>query len=800
MSTLFRFCVLCAVTGLPSILMGSGPSLVKGDTDPQIDKFLQNNCLDCHEGEGAEGGLDLASLEKDLSHPKIASRWIRIFDRVHDGEMPPSDAGELDNAESKEFLGRTSKWIQDYQRSEFADQGRVRSRRLTNTQLERTLHDLLAIDVPLAELMSDEPRTDGFNNIAEGQSMSHFQLQSHLNVIDHALETAFERVTDSEEPRRRNYDARGLARSNPRRRCRDPEMLDGKAVVWSSGMIFYGRITSTTVRRSGWYRITVKASSVNTPNEHGVWCTVRSGFCTSGAPLMSWIGAFEATDSPSERTYEAWIPKGNMIEIRPGDETLKRARFRGGQVGAGEGTPQKVPGVAFHSMQIEQIHPGGDTDRVRQRLFGELDVEIDRKRHEVRLRSKTPAKDVVRQLRSFARRAYRRPVSDDQLKPYIGMVREDIEAGEDPIDALRSGYRAILCSPRFLYFVEPSGPLDDFAVATRLSYMLWGSMPDYTLIKLARNGKLRDPDVLHEQVERMLKTKRGKHFVEDLAGQWLDLVDIDFTEPDRKLFRDFDIVVQDAMLNETRKFLRSLIDENATATDLIHANHTFLNSRLARFYGIEGVEGDELRRVSLKPDSHRGGLMAQGAILKVTANGTNTSPVLRGVWISERILGTPIPAPPENVPAVEPDIRGAKTIREQLQKHLSDTACSGCHYKIDPPGYALENFDAAGRWRDTYLKSERGRRVPGATVDASFTLPDGRPFQNFDEFRDLLCSDPKPIARNFVEKLVVYGTGAPIQFADRESVDAIVDATASSDYGLRALLHATVASNTFLSK
>lgn len=794
MSNSFRSIIVCAIWLFPAVLLANGL------TTPPINQFLQNNCIDCHDGEGGEGGLDLASLSKDLNNPKVAARWIRIFDRVHDGEMPPEEMGELDQEEAQQFLDQTSKWITDHQRREFSDLGRVRSRRLTNVQLERTLHDLLAIDVPLANLMSEEPRTDGFNNIAEGQAMSHFQLQSHLQVIDTALETAFRRVCDSEKPWNRSYDARGLARANPRRRCRDPEMLDGNAVVWSSSMIFYGRITSTTVRESGWYRIKISASSLNTPEDHGVWCTVRSGFCNSGAPLMSWIGAFEATETPSERTYTAWIPAGNMIEIRPGDETLKRARFRGGQVGAGEGAPQNVPGVAMHSMTIEQVYPGGDTALVRKRLFGDLDIEIDRKQKTIQLNNKDSKQAVLRQFRSFARRAYRRHVSDEQLKPYLDLVRSSLDAGDTPIDALRAGYRAILCSPRFLYFVEPVGELDDYAIASRLSYMLWGSMPDDTLIKLAHDGKLREPETLRDQVDRMLKTKRGKHFVKDFAGQWLDLVDIDFTEPDRKLFRDFDIVVQDAMLNETRQFLQSLIARDATATELINADYTFLNSRLARYYGIDGVAGDELQRVSLSPQSHRGGLMAQGAILKVTANGTNTSPVLRGVWISERILGTPIPAPPENVPAVEPDIRGAKTIREQLQRHLSDTACSGCHYKIDPPGYALENFDAAGRWRDHYLRTEKGKLRKGTEVDASFTLPDGRPFGGFDEFRRLLCSDAKPIARNFVEKLMVYGTGAPIQFADRDAVDQIVNSTKSFDYGLRSLLYATVSSNTFLSK
>ena len=235
------------------------------------------------------------------------------------------------------------------------------------------------------------------------------------------------------------------------------------------------------------------------------------------------------------------------------------------------------------------------------------------------------------------------------------------------------------------------------------------------------------------------------------------------------------------MLDETRYFLHDLLKHDASVSRLISAKHTFANSRLARYYGIDGVAGETIQRINLEHSSNRGGLLAQGAILKVTANGTNTSPVLRGVWVSERILGKPIPPPPENVPAVEPDIRGAKTIREQLQKHVSDASCAACHAHIDPPGYALENFDAAGRWRTVYSTS-RQKKKP-VEIDASFTMSDGKKFSDFQQFRELIAENPEPLARNFCEKLMVYGTGSKIQFADRREIDKIIEQTADSDYG-----------------
>jgi hypothetical protein len=254
------------------------------------------------------------------------------------------------------------------------------------------------------------------------------------------------------------------------------------------------------------------------------------------------------------------------------------------------------------------------------------------------------------------------------------------------------------------------------------------------------------------------------------------------------------------MLDETHTFLQTMLRENSSVCELIEADHTFLNSRLARFYGIDDVGGDELRRIKLDSKYHRGGVLTQGAIMKVTANGSNTSPVVRGVWVSERLLGVPIPPPPGNVPAIEPDIRGAQTIREQLAKHRSQASCAVCHVKIDPPGFALENFDPAGQWRDRYTQLVDRRRTKGPVIDASYSMPDGREFKTIDDFRSLVVADPQRLAGNVAEKLLVYGTGAPISFADRDVVERIVAEASEKDYGFRSIVEAVVTSPVFLSK
>lgn len=761
--------------------------------------FLKTHCLDCHEGPEAEAGFDLSELSGDLKHETF-DEWVKLYDRVDNGEMPPEDSDRPKDKDLQAFLKSTAAQLKQHQTHEYETFGRVRARRLTNLQLERTLQDLLGVDIPLASLMPEEPRTDGFTTVAAGQSISHFQLQTHLSVVDAALDEAFRRATSDPDEWQKELSARQISRDNPKRRCREPELLNGAAVVWNGTTIFYGRLPVTTARRAGWYRIKLNVSALNVPEKHGVWATVRTGQCVSSAPLLAWAGGFEATEKARDWTFEAWLPEGHMFEVRPGDRTLKVARFAGGQIGAGEGSPQNVPGIAIHNMQLQRFHKGPDNATIRKQLFGDLQFSAkdpDKTWKNARLISSAPRKDATRLLKQFATRAFRRPVEDEVVAPYVKLVTESLNNKAPLLDALRAGYRAILCSPRFLHFHESPGSLDDYAMASRLSYMLWNTMPDSKLLWQAKSGTLQKPEMLRWQVSRMLADDRGAHFVKDFAHQWLDLSEIDFTEPDRKQFRDFDVIVQESMLNETHAFLQEMLNRDLSISNTIDSDFTFLNSRLARYYKINRVNGDYLRKVRLREEDKPGGLMTQGAIMKVTANGSTTSPVLRGVWVSERLLGQEIPPPPENVPAIEPDIRGATTIREMLAKHKSDISCSSCHVKIDPPGFALENFDPSGKWRDQYPTKSKNR---SAKIDPSCEMPDGKKFATLEEFQALVVRDKESLANNFVRHLLAYATGASCDFADRDAVDQIVKSTKETDYGLRSLVEAVVVSDTFRTK
>ena len=353
-----------------------------------------------------------------------------------------------------------------------------------------------------------------------------------------------------------------------------------------------------------------------------------------------------------------------------------------------------------------------------------------------------------------------------------------------------------LCSPRFLFLKERPGKLDDFALASRLSYFLWSSMPDEELLAAARRGGLSQPDVLRGQVERMLKSPRAAAFTENFLGQWLNLRQINFTTPDKQLYPEFDDFLEWSMVRETHLFFEELLGHDLSLLNLVDSDFTMLNERLARHYGIAGVEGLEFRKVALRPEHHRGGVLTQGSVLKVSANGTTTSPVVRGVWVLDRILGKPPKPPPADVPAVEPDIRGAITIREQLAKHRQVASCASCHKQIDPPGYALENYDAIGGWRERYrtLEGRPDRSFldkvvdgdgvaygEGSAVEAGDILADGRKFADLAGLKKLLLEDPDQITRALTEKLVVYATGHGLEYGDRDVVEQIVARTARAE-------------------
>jgi len=757
---------------------------------------LDLNCYDCHNDTDAEGGLDLENLRFDPDDAASMRTWVFLHDRVHKQEMPPKDKKHLwpEEAERAEFLSQFESYLHEISDQQQREKGRVRSRRLNRLEYENTLHDLLGIDIPLKPYLPDDPEHEGFTNIADAQQISYHLLQTYLEAADAALDEAFERALQPRPLETRYFEPKEIAIGRERRgNIREPFLVEGKSVSYPTGLSYHGRMRATQTPEDGWYRIRLRAHAVNAPEGHGVWTSVRSGICYAIAPLMFWIGSFEAREEPEEHEFVAWIQKDHLLEIRPMDQALER--ISGKSITGGTAPDLKVPGVAVEYLEVERIHRGPPAQELREQLFGDLDFRNGD------LVSDNPVSDLRQLVGKFAERAFRRPVRPDELEPYLSFARSTYEQEESLLESLQAGYRSVLCSPRFLYFTEEVGRLDAYAVASRLSYFLWSRPPDAALLKAAGDGSLLRPDALAAQVERLLDDPRSDAFVENFSAQWLDLKHIDFTTPDVKLYPEFDDTLKHAMLGETHSFVRKLIDENLSVTHVIDSDFAMLNERIARHYGIDGVSGTHFRPVSLKPAHRRGGLITHASVLKVTANGTTSSPVVRGVWMLERILGEHIPPPPDDVPAVEPDIRGATSIRDQLDKHRSIESCNACHVKIDPPGFALESYDVIGGWRERYRAlNDKGRLIDGQTVDPSASLPNGEFFHDIDGFKQIVLSDPEQIARNLLKKTLTYATGAGIEFADRREIETMVDKLKQDDYGFRSIIHAAARSSIFMEK
>lgn len=433
------------------------------------------------------------------------------------------------------------------------------------------------------------------------------------------------------------------------------------------------------------------------------------------------------------------------------------------------------------------------------------------KRPIVYVETKDAPHDAERLLRVFLRKAFRRPPTEDEVKDYVAKVTTRLKDGQAFEDAMQAAYREALTAPEFLFLNEKPGKLEDHELAARLSYFLWSSVPDEKLSALADAGKLSQPGVLHEQAVRMLADQRASRFVENFLGQWLNLREIGATAPDGKLYPEFVSWEQSSMIGEAKAFFTELLQKDLGITNLVQSDFACINEPLANIYGIKGVKGWDIQHVALPKDSHRGGFLTMAAVLKTTANGTTTSPVKRGAFVMDKILGIVPTPPPPDAGSIEPDTRGATTIREQLTQHKRNATCAGCHQKMDGYGFALESFDVVGEWRDHYRamgatgpgaerKVVNGRRVeyhPGPAVDPSGEMPNGHPFKDVEELRSILTSNPERLARAFTQQLVTYATGAEISFADRAAVDAIVKQSAASHYGLRTLLLEVVQSALF---
>ncbi|MEM7390873.1 MAG: DUF1592 domain-containing protein, partial [Verrucomicrobiota bacterium] len=400
---------------------------------------------------------------------------------------------------------------------------------------------------------------------------------------------------------------------------------------------------------------------------------------------------------------------------------------------------------------------------------------------------------------AFAQRAWRRPATLEEIEPYLALT-EQLEAdGNGRMQAMQGVYAAMLCSPDFIYLQHQGDRLNDVELASRLSYFLWSSMPDEDLMAKAVAGDLSKPEVLRSEVERMLNDPKSIAFIRHFPERWLRLHELGRMEPDKKGPFGIYFRLKEFLLPQIDAYFGDLLERNGPIRDLVDSDYTFMNQMLAEhIYKRKDVVGEYFRRVSL-PDGHRGGLLTTPAVLTVTANGVDTSPIIRGVYVLENILGTPPPPPPPDVEPLSPDLRNAHTLKETLQLHRDQEACASCHQKIDPMGFALEQFDPIGRWRDAYPKMDKKSRT-APPIDTTATLPNGHEIKDLVEFKAFLLERKESVTRCLTEKLLTYASGRLLEPGDRGTVDNIVTDMAEPGKGLRDLVHLVIQSEIFLKK
>lgn len=844
--------VIPMVLGSASILFASAP-VAPG----KVRTFIDTHCAECHDADSKKGGLDLTSLGFDLKNPQDFARWVSVNDRVAAGEMPPKKKPRPPAVDLHAFTNSLGPVLLKADLARVAIEGRATKRRLNRYEYEDTLRDLLSLPyLEVKSFLPEDSEAYGFNKVGQALDVSHVQMGRYLMAAEFALRQAlapqatcpqtatnryytwdqgefFGAIKLEGPENRRTFPLVGLelqrdlmAMPHPKRigppdpKTRERESMAVVVSTYEPTEIRFGRFRAPV---TGKYLLRFCAYSIwMGPKYDSVTAGRRSEPVTIYADtpprLLRKLGSFDVSSEPTVRELEVWLLAGETI--RPDAARFFRSRppdHRNPLAG-----PDGMPGLAFSWMDVEgplidQWPPPG-----HKLMFGDLPME-NRTESEsgkktaprVEVVSRDPENDAPRLLRTFLNRAYRKPVTDGEVERFTGIIRAATKGGYNFTDAMIAGYTGVLCSPGFLYLDEKPGRLDDLALAGRLSYFLWNSAPDAQLRQLAERGVLHHPKILSAQTERLLNDSNSKRFIDAFLNYWLDLRLIEGTAPDVELYPDYqlDDLLVESMIGETREFFSQLVQRNLGVTNLVESDFAMLNERLATHYGIQDVEGVAIRPIALKRDCVRGGLLTQASVLKVTANGTTTSPVKRGAWIMTRILGKAPPPPPPNVPALEPDIRGATTIREQLARHRNQESCAACHRNIDPAGFALESFDVMGGWRERYRSFGQGDPVKGIghnglkyhfclgpAVDPSGELPDGRSFRNIAELKKLLIRDDEQLARNLLRQLVIYATGAPIQFSDRPQIAKILACTRSSGYGVRSLIHEIVRSDMFLNK
>ena len=774
------------------------PALEAIHFEKQVRPILKKHCFKCHGEKKQKGDLRLDTLSGDLSKDRVAAEaWHDVRNALNLSEMPPKKEDSLLPAELRTVTSWITQEIDALVASQKGTGGRIVLRRLNKTDYQNTMRDLLGIEMDYAKNLPPETLSeDGFRNNGTTLQMSDLQLEYYLESARKGLAKAI--VTGS---RPKFFEEEFTLSVNDKNRGsnildKDQQFIaklldypeDGEILIRAKVKAQFAENRGyPQLRAAIGYRADVQAprgflKPVDITSED--WQIIEFRARIENFPLPS----------KSQSKFPGLLLWLDNAYAEGHDKPIK-ARGKGKKKKAPKG-PLTYPRIEVASMQF--IGPILDDWPPAQHKAILLPSEQ-------RSNEETYSKIVIR---NFMRRAFRRPIHDEEIVPYYRFFRSTRPEMETFEDAIRETLAMVLISPDFLFLVEPSGSskrsISDWELASRLSYFLWSSMPDTHLFNLAKKEALRKPEILEKEISRMISDERSWQFVEQFADQWLDIGALQRVAINPNYYPEFDPTLKASMRGETIHFFGELFQKNLSALNILDSNFTMLDEPLAKHYGLAGPKGSRFERVSIKPGDHRGGVLAHGSVLLGNSTGEDSHPVKRAVWIRERLLDDAPAPPPPDVPALDstdPNF-AALSVRDQLAEHRKQISCNECHRNIDPWGISLENFGADGLWREQILRKKvKGKGMIKLPVLSEAILPDGKKIEGIADLKKHLLEDRREqFARAFTSKLLTYALGRRLELIDQKTVDELTSKFIKSEYRIKDLIYLIVASKTFQSK
>ena len=774
------------------------PALEAIHFEKQVRPILKKHCFKCHGEKKQKGDLRLDTLSGDLSKDRVAAEaWHDVRNALNLSEMPPKKEDSLLPAELRTVTSWITQEIDALVASQKGTGGRIVLRRLNKTDYQNTMRDLLGIEMDYAKNLPPETLSeDGFRNNGTTLQMSDLQLEYYLESARKGLAKAI--VTGS---RPKFFEKEFTVSVNDKNRGsnildKDQQFIaklldypeDGEILIRAKVKAQFAEDRGyPQLRAAIGYRADVQAprgflKPVDITSED--WQIIEFRARIENFPLPS----------KSQSKFPGLLLWLDNAYAEGHDKPIK-ARGKGKKKKAPKG-PLTYPRIEVASMQF--IGPILDDWPPAQHKAILLPSEQ-------RSNEETYSKIVIR---NFMRRAFRRPIHDEEIVPYYRFFRSTHPEMETFEDAIRETLAMVLISPDFLFLVEPSGSskrsISDWELASRLSYFLWSSMPDTHLFNLAKKEALRKPEILEKEISRMISDERSWQFVEQFADQWLDIGALQRVAINPNYYPKFDPTLKASMRGETIHFFGELFQKNLSALNILDSNFTMLDEPLAKHYGLAGPKGSRFERVSIKPGDHRGGVLAHGSVLLGNSTGEDSHPVKRAVWIRERLLDDAPAPPPPDVPALDstdPNF-AALSVRDQLAEHRKQISCNECHRNIDPWGISLENFGADGLWREQILRKKvKGKGMIKLPVLSEAILPDGKKIEGIADLKKHLLEDRREqFARAFTSKLLTYALGRRLELIDQKTVTELTSKFIKSDYRIKDLIYLIVASKTFQSK